>query len=82
MTASDERQDFTYFNFFYHVAALAGDFGLRQVDFGPSAYEAKRQRGCSLVANPVHYRPRQYFGRALAGPYTRLHGWWYRRKFP
>jgi predicted N-acyltransferase len=83
MVECDEQQDFTYFNLcYYHLAEQAAALGIRRVLYGTTAYGAKRQRGCEIVVNPVHYRPHATLTRVLARPYVRFHRAWYRRKFP
>jgi hypothetical protein len=81
MTQHADRKDFTYFNFYYHLAAQAPALGIQEVLYGTSAYAAKIQRGCEIIESAVHYRPHGRLGRLAARPYVQIHKAWHGRKY-
>lgn len=63
-----------------HLADAAAALGLKTLLYGNSALDAKRRRGCRVVANHLFYRPHRRFVRVAAKPYFSIHRAWYRRK--
>ena len=59
---------FTYFNIgYYRPVADAAKAGIRCLDFGPTLYQTKRQRGRTVHPAAVFYRPRRrWLGLPLA----------------
>ncbi len=77
----NRRNDFTWANLcFYHLADSAAALGLKTLLHGNSALDAKRRRGCRVIASRLFYRPAQRFVRVAARPYFSLHRAWYRWK--
>ncbi len=72
---------FAYFNFIYELVRDAPALGLKRINFGSTAYDAKRLRGCTISPACLFLRPASRLARLVGRPAMAVHRRWYERKF-